>query len=218
MSFLNIFSKSGKEKKAPALQIAKVIIDNRERSSLVPSILASLGIKFEFSQLPVADYLVGNMAIERKSLPDFVSSMISKRLESQLPELKQYPECLLMIEGNICDAEFQNKNALRGFLLSIALKHRVPIIFTQDTEETAVYIALLAKKQSHVPSIRASKIPFTREEQIQFILEGFPHIGPKTAKKLIKKFSSIKGIINSSESELKEILGSRVPNFKALIE
>jgi Fanconi anemia group M protein len=217
MPLLDIFSKS----KSPVKQnqqTAKIIIDNRERSSLVPSTLASLGIKFEFAQLPVADYLIGNIAVERKTLADFISSMISKRLESQLREIKQYPSNLLIIEGNLCDTEFKNKNALRGFLLSITLRYKVPIIFSATPEETADYLALLAKKQSHIPSIRASKIPHSRDEQIQFILEGFPHIGPKTAKKLVKKFGSIKGIINASEEELKPILGKRASDFKKLIE
>jgi len=53
---------------------------------------------------------------------------------------------------------------------------------------------------------------------LQFILEGFPGIGPTTAKKLLKKFKSIKKIINASEEELKEILGKKTETFLKIID
>ena len=59
----NIFSeKKIKEKIKP-----KILIDYREKNSLVPSIL-SKDFEIEFKQLPVADYIINNTAIERKTL------------------------------------------------------------------------------------------------------------------------------------------------------
>jgi len=221
MSFLKIFSTPSKRQEKLIEEKIKIIIDNREKNSLVPSQLASFGFQIEFQNLPVADYIINNIAIERKTLSDLKSSIINKRIISQLEELKQYPSRLLIIEGiaeeNIYEGII-HENALRGFLLSVVLNYQVPIIFTQNAEDTARYLAVLAKKQPHVSAIRASKIALSRNEQIQYILEGFPHIGPIKAKKLIKKFHSIKNIITAKEEELKEILGSRVSNFKKLIE
>jgi len=136
--------------------------------------------------------------------------------------LKQYPKHLLILEGIQEEDLYQgtiHENAFRGFLLSVALEFQVPIIFTQNEKDTAKYLSVLAKKtEKQEIAIRASKIFLTKPERQQFILEGFPHIGPIKAKKLIKKFKSLKNIINASESELQEILGKRADEFKKLLD
>jgi len=216
MTFHNIFSKSPVKEK-PKL---KILIDHREKNSLVSSYLKKNFI-LEFQQLPVADYIIQGIAIERKTISDLKSSIINKRIFSQLQELKQFPKHLLLIEG-ISEEDIYSgtihENALRGFLLSVALDYQVPIIFTHDAEDTAKYLSVLAKKteKPEMP-IRASKITLTREEQIQFILEGFPHIGPAKAKKLIEKFHSLKNIFSVSEEALSEIIGKRAKEFRELI-
>ncbi|MDP1728897.1 MAG: ERCC4 domain-containing protein [archaeon] len=217
MTFHNIFSKKPLKEK-PKL---KILIDNREKNSLVASYLAKDFI-IEFQQLPIGDYIVQEVAIERKTISDLKSSIINKRIFSQLQELKQFPKHLLLIEG-ISEEDIYSgtihENALRGFLLSVALEYQVPIIFTKDSKDTASYLSVLAKKtKKPESSIRPSKIALTKEEQIQFILEGFPNIGPTKAKKLIEKFKSLKNIFNTSEEELKEILGVRAKEFKDLID
>ena len=220
MTFFNIFSKKSKRIKEKAK--VKIIIDNREKNSLVASELVNLGFEIEFQHLQVADYLINGIAIERKTLNDLKSSIINKRIFAQLKELKQYPKYLLLIEGLENQNPYEgmiHENALRGFLLSVALEQNVPIIFTQNEKDTAKYLSVLAKKKENAEiSLRPSKIALTKEEQIQFILEGFPHIGPTTAKKLIKKFKSLKNIISAGEEELKEILGKRADDFKELID
>jgi len=40
-------------------------------------------------------------------------------------------------------------------------------------------------------------------------LESFPGIGPKTAKRLLKEFKTIKGVINATKEELKKIIGKK---------
>jgi Fanconi anemia group M protein len=217
MPFHDIFSKKESKKQKNKL---KIFIDNREKNSLIPSELVSQNIQIEFKHLPVGDYLVNDVAIERKTLNDLKSSIINKRIFFQLKELKQYPKHLLVIEGfqenNIYEGII-HENALRGFILSTLLENQVPIVFTQNEKDTARYLSVLASKtKKTAPSLR-QKIPFTEQEQKQFILEGFPGIGPSTAEKLIQKFKSIKNIINAEETELQEILGKKAESFKKII-
>ena len=77
----------------------KIIADYREKNSMVISELLAQGIEIEFKQLPVADFLVKDVAIERKTVSDFISSMLNQRLRNQLEELQQYSNKLLLIEG-----------------------------------------------------------------------------------------------------------------------
>ena len=93
MAFLNIFSrKKDKEDKK-----IRIIVDYREKNSLVISDLVNLKIEVEFKNLPIADYLINDIAIERKTISDFKSSIIDKRIFSQLKELRQYPKHLLIL-------------------------------------------------------------------------------------------------------------------------
>jgi len=219
MTFFDIFSKEKvKEEKK-----IKIVVDNREKNSLVISELMNMGFELEFTQLAVGDYIVNGVAIERKTISDLKSSIINKRIMQQLIELKQNEDYVLLLEGIMDEGIYGpplHENAFRGFLLAIALEYKVPMIFTQDAKDTAKYISVLAKKKVKEGdrSIRASRIFKTEEEQIQFILEGFPHVGPVSAKDLIKKFGSIKGIVNASAEELEEVLGKRAEEFKKLID
>lgn len=214
---LNIFSK----KKINDEKI-KIEIDNRERNALVPSLLMKEGFEVEFKQLPVADYLVNGVAVERKTVGDFKASIINKRIFTQLMELKQYPYHLLLVEGIIEEDLYNggiNENAFRGFMLSVALEFKTPVIFTHDEKDTAKYLAVLVRRsEKGETGIRATKILLSDAEQAQFILEGFPNIGAVKAKKLLEKFGSLHRIFNSSEEELKEILGKRAGEFMVLIE
>ena len=225
MPFENIFPQLKIETIKP-IEKPKIIADKREKNSLVISELISLGVNIEMKFLPVADFLINNIAIERKTIQDFLGSILNKRLLRQLEELKQYENRLLIIEGideqeiyNDDNKEGINPNAIRGFLLSILLKHKIPIIFTKNYEDTAKFLLVLAKKkEKEEENLRAKKKSFSRKEQLQYIIEGFPGIGAKTAKKLLKKFTCIKNIINAKEEELKEILGKKTDSFLSLLE
>ena len=182
-----------------------MIVDNREKNSLVVSELAAKKVNFELKRLDVADYIVGNVAIERKTLSDFVSSMISKRLIRQLSEMKQYKQKLLIVEGNDLDESRINPNAVRGMILSILLDFNVPIVFTKDSEETATFLTLLNKRQgkkSKDISLKAKKLAYSLAEQQQFILESFPGVGASTAKGLLKKFKTIKNFILADKKDI----------------
>ena len=216
MPFLNIFS----NKKSQKINLPTITIDHREKNALVISELMKRKFPIEFKQLPIADYIINNIAIVRKTISDLKSSIIDKRIFSQLLELKQYPKHFLIIEGDqeeLYSGVLLHENASRGFLLAVALEYQVPIIFSSSPQETAQYIEVLAKKKDVPLSIRPTKIFRNKKEQLQFILEGFPHVGPTKAKALIKKFKSLSNIINASIEELSPILGSRAEEFKSLI-
>lgn len=219
---LDIFSKEKTETKKD-LPKPKIIIDYREKNSLVASELIHLGLEIEFKELKVADYIVNNVAIERKTVLDFVSSMINKRLLRQLEELQQYKNKLLIIEG-IDEQEIYpenngvNPDSIRGFILSILLKHKIPVLFTQDYKDTAKFINRIARKKPQEMGIRANKKSLNKKERLQFILEGFPGIGPKTARKLLEKFSTLQNIFSAPQEELQKLIGKKAEIFMIVEE
>lgn len=219
---LDIFSKKRERQKQE--KKTKVIIDYREKNSLVASDLAEMGFEIEFKNLNVSDYIVNDVAIERKTVSDFISSMVNRRLIRQLEELAQYKNRLLIIEGieeqELYSDEFSEEkigmhpNSVRGFLLSILLKYSVPIIFTKNHEDTSRFISVLSKRKEKEIPLNVPKKSLNKKEQMQFIIESFPGIGPKTARKLLEKFRSIKEVINASEDELKNLIGKKAESFR----
>lgn len=207
--------KSSSEKEKP-----KIIVDYREKNSLIISEIMNLGIEIEFKELKVGDYIVKDVVIERKTISDFVSSMINKRLFNQMQELQQYQNRLLLIEGikkqelySDNSNEGVSANAIRGFLLSIILKHNIPIIFSKNYEDSAKFISVLVKKQAKEISLNAKKRTLSQKEQLQYILEGFPGIGPKNAKKLLEKYKTLQDIINAPEEELRKEIGKKADSI-----
>ena len=215
---IDIFSK----KKSKKIERGKIVVDNRERNSSVVSELIGMGYEIDWRQLAVGDYEVGGVVIERKTVSDFKSSIVNKRIIQQLIELKQYEKKFLIVEGIIEDDVYSggiHENAFRGFLLSVVLEFDVPIVYTYDSKDTAKYLDVLArKKEKGEMGIRAGKILLSREEQQQFILEGFPNIGAVKAKKLLEKFGSLSGVFGASEEELGEVLGKRAKEFREILE
>lgn len=223
MPFHNIFKLTRKQKKKPR---PTIIADIHEKNSLILSELhENKNIKLELKSLKIGDYLIGKTIIERKTVNDFISSMLNKRLIQQLKQMKKYKQQLLIIEGIDEQKLYRedtklNPNAIRGFILSIITNYQIPIIFTQDYKDTVKYLIILAKQQLK-PKTEITlhqRIPKTIKEQKQYILEAFPNIGPITAKKLLKKFKTLNNTINASAEELQETLKSRTKNFKELLE
>lgn len=188
-----------------------IIVDKREKNSMILAELHERKQEVRLEQLDVADYIVGDTAIERKTVSDFVTSMLSKRLLRQLEELRQYPKQLLIIEGiddhPLYDFGNLNPNAIRGMMLSTVLEYKIPIILTKDSEDTAEFLVLLEKRQARGQqeiSLKAKRKAYNVAEQQRFILESFPGIGPKTAKSLLEKFRTIKAVINAKPQELEK--------------
>lgn len=222
--FLNIFSKRKTIiKQEPKKE--KIIIDYREKNCLIASELIKMGFIVEFKELKVADYIVRGVAVERKTTSDFINSMINRRLLKQLEEMQQYDDRLLIVEGmNEQELYSDNKltginpNAIRGFLLSILLKHRIPIIFTKDYADSAKFLSVLAKKKNKQEApLNISKKTLNKKERLQFILESFQGIGPKNAQKLLTQFKTLNKIINASLEELQETLGKKADSLYELI-
>jgi len=213
-------------KKSPITKkenLGKALIDYREKQSLVPAQLVKLGFEIEFQELKVGDYIVKDVVIERKTISDFRASMINNHLHKQIEELQQYENKLLIIEG-IDEEEIYpenntiNPNALRGFLLSIIMKYKLPTIFSRNPEDTAKFISVLSKKQTGEISLNAVKKTLNKKEQMQFILESFSGIGPKNAKKLLEKFSTLQNIFSAPQEELQKIIGKKAEIFRLVGE
>ena len=197
----------------------KIIVDHRESKEIVKE-LYKHNIDVEIKSLISADFVmqvkdinnnVKDLGIERKTLMDFLNSIIDKRMFTQLIALKEnFPLQLLIIEGkeNIYQIRDFHPNSIRGMLSSIAIDYQIPTLFTKNHRDTAAYLALISKrleKPKRNISLVSKRKPLTLKEQQEYIIESLPGIGPNLSKALLNKFKSVKSIMNAKEEKLKKI-------------
>ena len=191
-----------------------IYVDTREQSSGVVKELLGRDVDVKIKQLEVGDYvLTDQIVVERKTVSDFLQSIVDGRLFAQLVSTaSNYDKPLVIIEGNydeLFTERDMHRNAILGALTSIATTYRVPVLFTADAAETAEYLYVIAKreqlgKDSEI-RLRVGRKGLTTGEQQQFIVESLPLVGPKMAKKLLEKFESIKGILEADIKKMQEV-------------
>jgi len=195
----------------------RVYADYREKSSGIPDLIREKGAIVILDNLTVGDYVISDeIAIERKSVEDLVSSVFDKRFFDQLSRLSEvYPKSFILIEG---DTDKIRKitsrwKAINAALVSAIVDFDLRVLYSNDRTESAEIIYKIAEKSSQVGKRSISlhekpKFENIRDMQL-YVVEAFPQIGRKLAEKLLEKFGSIEKICNASVSDLEKVLGSR---------
>ncbi len=189
-----------------------IIIDHRERPSGITKLLEESDALIEIKTLTKGDYLINeHLLVERKTKNDFALSIIQNRLFTQCRKIKESKyNCILLIEGN----PYQNthnisQEAVNGAIHSVSSSWQVPIIYTKDIANTAQTIITLSQQSlHHTPHhYRYGYKPKTLPKQQLYFLIGLPMIGTKTARALLKQFSSIEQMMNATTDELMQVEG-----------
>ena len=209
--------------------MAKVLIfaDTRETASGIEDYFAQYDCQVEKKLLVCGDYLLSDrVVVERKSLQDFLKSIMDKRLFSQLKQMKEnFDKPILIIEGEGSLYGYLNPNVIRGTFAAIAVDLGIPIIWTKDPADTAGIIYWIAKREQidekREISLRNKKTPETTEGQQEFLLTGLPDISLIRARELLKHFKKPQSIFNASVEELKKVkgVGDKIAkNIRKLLE
>ena len=202
----------------------RIVVDKREKNSGIPELLKQSGVFVDFATLKVGDYIVfNNVAIERKTISDLLTSFYDGRLFIQCSELvKHFSSPLLIVEGNIIeDLKLESSESLRSYnqkfqlvydtLITVVLDFKIPLVHTPNIEHTTNFLIAIAnklsRKYSYGPLLR--KIKKQTSEQIQqlSVLSSLPGVGGMFAVKMLKEFNTPKRALNASAAELAKIPG-----------
>ena len=171
-------------------------------------------VRIQPEQLDVGDYIVSSrIGIERKQVDDFLNSLVSGKLFSQLHRLREsYARPFLIIEGKgLFTKRNINHHAIYGTFVSIIVDFGISIITTEDSNDTADLLYTAAKREQRRNSkevvLRGSKSKLSTSDTMQFIVEGFPNVSAVIAKRLLSHFGSIRALASASEKELQEVHG-----------
>ena len=202
----------------------RIVVDKREKNSGIPELLRQSGVFVDFATLKVGDYIVfNNVAIERKTVSDLLSSFYDGRLFIQCSQLvKHFSSPLLIVEGNIMeDLKTESTRSFRSYdqkiqqvydsLITVVLDFKIPLVHTPNIEHTTNFLIAIAnklsRKYSYGPLLR--KIRKQTSEQIQqlSVLSSLPGVGGMFAVKMLKEFNTPKRALNASAAELAKIPG-----------
>jgi len=192
-----------------------IIADDREnKSEVIESLMGIENVKVSIYRLSIGDYQVDNrLIVERKTLKDFVVSIIDGRLFKQMLCLaNSKSEGVLILEGTVSDmVEIgMTREAMQGALITVSLILGIPILRSKDPSETAkliVYIGRQIESMAMGGVQRHGYRPKNKRKRQLFILQGLPGIGPGRAGRLLDRFGSVEAAISASSSELQSVDG-----------
>ncbi|MCK5473833.1 MAG: DEAD/DEAH box helicase family protein [Candidatus Aenigmarchaeota archaeon] len=183
------------------------------RETKILKVLSEKDAEIKTTQLAVGDFQISSrIGIERKSVDDFLQSIIDGRLFSQLKDLSSYfSRPLLIIEGDDLYGRRQiHPNAIKGALNSIAVDFRIPILWTKTLEDTADTIIAIAKREQEDGkefAIRGTRSSLSEKEEMAYFVAGLPDVNTTIAKKLLEKFKTIKKLVNAKVEQLVKVEG-----------
>jgi len=189
-----------------------IIVDHRESKCSVPFLLKEMGVKVEFKFLGIGDYIISpEIAVERKTLHDFISSLFDGRLFQQVDRLSSnYSSPFLIVEGNYSEigTYIQNSKVVYGALVSLLLNYRINLINVPSEREAAVVLSSLANQFSRKPfsSIKHAKKDSFIDQQV-YVVSSLPSVGKTIATRLLERFGSPRDVFLASADELAKIKG-----------
>jgi len=134
----------------PDVPGSTITADDRELNSAVIARLRALGSDVVIERLKTGDFCIGErILVERKTVRDFVDSLVDGRLLEQASRLVgAAPRTLILIEG---EGLFQNSrvhpHALMGALTTLTLDFGIPVVTTKDGSETARFLTVAARRE-----------------------------------------------------------------------
>ena len=193
-----------------------VIADAREEASGVIRLLEGMDVTVSRQHLEVADYVCsGRVAVERKTVEDFLGSILNQRIFRQMEGLGEAYRCpVLLIEGNP-DSLFlernMNANAIRGALASIAVDYRVPILWARTQKETACMLYRLAwreqVKDKRELQIRSNKKAKSLKERQEYLVAGLPNVSNMLSRRLLEHFGSPMEAFKATAEDFQKVKG-----------
>jgi len=152
-----------------------IIIDSREQEAFS---FDPLRVSVERRALPAGDYSVAGLetrvAVERKSLADFVSTVIRgrKRFAAELERLRSYPRACIVLESSLADIFGRRYRggadpaSVFGALLWIMVDVGIPVIPCGDRQAACRFTQdylLRAQRRCHEEAERSRPDPTTTE-------------------------------------------------------
>jgi DNA excision repair protein ERCC-4 len=183
-----------------------VLVDHRERSSIVPDELAAAGVDLRLVDLPVGDYVLGpGLAVERKGPNDLGASIRDGRIFDQATRLQSaFAQAVLLIEGEPVGIA---QAAWRGAVCRL-IEDGVTVLHSLDAEDSAAWIVRLAKRARRAgPTVGTEgprRSPRHPSAQAELMLATVPGISLTMARSLLAAHGSVAAVAAAAPDGLRD--------------
>lgn len=190
------------------------VYDTRERAEYIELLREFLpDFTFISQTLPVGDYIVNGIIIERKTVDDLLHSITDGRLNNQLYEMSRNTHLsVLTIIGDQTKIKYDplNKSIFQSVKAGAWFKRSatgaqgivIPLEFDDD-EAFAFFLKGLAKKEK-VRTLKLSKIKVTGNDLLVMTLAAVPGWNEVLARRGLEVFGTIEEIIQATPTELED--------------
>jgi Fanconi anemia group M protein len=110
-------------------------------------------------------------------------------------------------------------------LATVAVSYSIPILHSKNPKETAGLITIMAKREQDQSGRdfqpHAAKRIASLKEQQEYVVSSLPGVGLSLARPLLKKFKTIKKLINAKPESLQKVekIGpQKAKQIKELVE
>lgn len=204
-----------------------MIVDSAERNQFIIDTLQENGVPIEIKQLAVGDYTWNNFVIERKSMSDFVSSVVNGHLFDQLEDMvynlsKFDGRAALIIHGDLDDVEYRfikNWHETDFYKAGGEIFSKYPTVnlfWVPDDEAFATFLSAMYHQSF---SRKIERLPFVKKTK-NFkvnVLISTKCFSIVQAKRLLKG-RSLRKIFNMTEDEITKIKGIGEVSAKKFIK
>lgn len=194
-----------------------VAVDDREPAAVVQAVRAHPDVDaVERLRLDAGDVVVGEVGVERKTLPDYVSALVSRGgpdLYDQVQALTDaYPHSYLLLEAELpADGdEGVPAAAVRGSVASITARFETPVVPCSDLSRLVDVAVRLGRKHAEDPSTPAlpagavTRLGAPTPKRMYGCIDG---IGPEMAQRLYESYPTVAELVEASTEELLALEG-----------
>jgi len=206
--------------------VVQLIVDHREGpSGLIDELMdysyetetQRISTHVEVSALTVGDVICSDrVAIERKSVSDYVDTFVNsgRDLFTQAADmLRAYPRSIMILEGTtIQGIRNIHPEAIRGSMSGLTVGMRLPIIHTQNVEETAAYAVTIGRKeqfsQKRSVALHGKRSSMSAKQRKIYIITSIGDgVGVVVAEALLDHFGSVEAVFTAPVKELIKVKG-----------
>jgi len=170
----------------------KILVDSREDQKIL-QLLQKENIPYEVVALPVGDYAIGEVVIERKTVSDFVGSSyghLQEQTKNMIDNNTEIKQVIIALIGDYDDLFWQrvkvNQNGFYGMLASLTMKYKVSIIhFKRETQFVNYLAKCLEKKDGVIDFTKIKKLDFKDNTELS-LLCALPNISITKANKILE--------------------------------
>jgi Fanconi anemia group M protein len=195
----------------------EVVVDQRETdSSIARELSRREDVSVRLETLEVGDYVCSDrVVVERKSVADFLSTLTGgerSMFEQVGDAARHYARPVVIVEGeDLYGTRDVHPNAVRGALASLAVDFDASVLFTDDEDDTAELLHVLAGREQETSdrevSVHGEKSAKTLAEQQEYVVSSIADIGPVTATALLAHFGTVEAVMTAREEDLLDVEG-----------